>query len=63
MIDLGEHIHSHIIPRMKKVIDGQDPGDVTETTEWMGGGGFRYFKLAPSLLELDRFGNHVISCR
>jgi adenine-specific DNA-methyltransferase len=61
MIELGEHIHSHIIPRMTKVIDGQDPGGVTEATGWKGGGGFRYFRLAPSLLELDRFGNHVIS--
>lgn len=63
MIELGEHIHSHIIPRMTKVIDGQDQGGVTEATEWKGGGGFRYFRLAPSLLELDRFGNHVISGR
>lgn len=61
MIELGDHTHSHIIPRMKKVIDGHDPGGVTEATGWKGGGGFRYFRLAPSLLELDRFGNHVIS--
>ena len=61
MIELGEHIHSHIIPRMKKVVDGADPGGVTEATGWKGGGGFRYFRLAPSLLKLDRFGNHVIS--
>jgi adenine-specific DNA-methyltransferase len=61
MIELGEHIHSHIIPRMRKVIDGQDAGGVTESTKWKGGGGFRYFKLAPSLLELDRFGNSIIS--
>lgn len=61
MIELGGHIHSHIIPRLTKVVDGQDPGGVTEATGWKGGGGFRYFRLAPSLLELDRFGNHVIS--
>lgn len=63
MIELGEHIHSHIIPRIKKVVDGADPGGVTEATGWKGGGGFRYYKLAPSLLELDRFGNHVISAQ
>jgi adenine-specific DNA-methyltransferase len=60
-IELGEHIHTHIIPRMKRVIDGDDSGGVTEATGWKGGGGFRYFKLAPSLLTLDKFGNHVIS--
>ena len=61
MIELGDHIHSHVIPRMKKVVDGADPGGVTEATGWKGGGGFRYYKLAPSLLELDKFGNHIIS--
>lgn len=60
MVELGEHCHSHIIPRMKKVIDGQDPGGVTEAVGWQGGGGFRYFKLAPSLLMEDRWGNWVI---
>jgi adenine-specific DNA-methyltransferase len=61
MVELGEHIHSHIIPRMKKVIDGADPGGVTEATGWKGGGGFRYFRLAPSLLTEDKWGNWVIS--
>jgi adenine-specific DNA-methyltransferase len=61
MVELGEHCHTHIIPRLKKVIDGQDPGGVTEATGWKGGGGFRYFKLAPSLLMQDKWGNWVIS--
>ncbi len=61
MVELGEHCHTHIIPRLKKVIDGEDPGGVTEATGWKGGGGFRYFKLAPSLLEKDKWGQWVIS--
>lgn len=61
MVELGEHCHTHIIPRLKKVIDGEDPGGVTESTGWKGGGGFRYYRIAPSLLEKDRFGNWVIS--
>ena len=61
MIELGEHCHTHIIPRLKKVIDGKDKGGVTETTDWQGGGGFRYFRLAPSLLEKDKWGNWVIN--
>ena len=47
------------IPRLKKVIDGEDPGGVTEATGWKGGGGFRYFRLAPSLLQQDRWGQWV----
>jgi adenine-specific DNA-methyltransferase len=46
---------------LKKVIDGQDPGGVTEAVGWKGGGGFRYFRLAPSLLEKDKWGTWVIS--
>jgi adenine-specific DNA-methyltransferase len=61
MVELGEHCHTHIIPRLRKVIDGQDPGGVTEVTGWKGGGGFRYYRLAPSLLEKDAFNNWVIS--
>lgn len=61
MVELGEHCHTHIIPRLRKVIDGDDNGGVTESTSWMGGGGFRYFRLAPSLLERDRWGNWVVS--
>lgn len=53
MVELGEHCHTHIIPRLKKVIDGEDCGGVTEAVGWQGGGGFRYYRLAPSLL-LDR---------
>jgi len=61
MVELGDHCHTHIIPRITKVINGQDQGGVTEATGWAGGGGFRYFKLAPSLLQKDKWGNWVIS--
>ena len=61
MVELGDHCHTHIIPRLKRVIDAEDPGGVTEASGWKGGGGFRYYRLAPSLLEKDSFGNWVIS--
>ena len=61
MVELGEHCHTHIIPRLKKVIDGEDKGGVTESTGWQGGGGFRYYKLAPSLMKKDQWGNWVIN--
>lgn len=61
MVELGEHCHTHIIPRLKKVIDGGDPGGITEAVGWKGGGGFRYYRLAPSLLEKDKWGQWVIN--
>jgi adenine-specific DNA-methyltransferase len=61
MVELGEHCHTHIIPRLKKVIDGEDKGGVTESVNWRGGGGFRYYRLAPSLIVNDRWSNPVIN--
>lgn len=61
MVELGEHCHTHIVPRLRKVIDNEDPGGVTAATGWQGGGGFRYYRLAPSLLREDAFGNLVIN--
>jgi adenine-specific DNA-methyltransferase len=60
MVELGEHCHTHIIPRLHKVIDGSDQGGISKVMEWKGGGGFRYYKLAPSLMEQDKWGNWVI---
>ncbi|CAG0938804.1 DNA adenine methyltransferase YhdJ [Gammaproteobacteria bacterium] len=61
MVELGGHCDTHILPRLKKVIDAQDPGGITETVQWKGGGGFRYYRLASSLLEKDPWGNWVIA--
>jgi len=61
MIELGGHIHTDIIPRIKKVIDGEDQGGITKAVDWKGGGGFRFFHLASSLLTRDRWGNWIIS--
>ncbi|MES2365225.1 MAG: site-specific DNA-methyltransferase [Pseudomonadota bacterium] len=61
MIELGEHCHTHIIPRLQKVIDGEDQGGISKAVNWQGGGGFRYYHLAPSLLEKDKWGNWVIN--
>ncbi|GAB6139671.1 site-specific DNA-methyltransferase [Methylosoma difficile] len=61
MVELGEHCHTHIVPRLKKVIDGEDQGGISKAVNWQGGGGFRYFRLAPSLLKKDSWGNWVIN--
>jgi adenine-specific DNA-methyltransferase len=61
VVELGEHCQTHIIPRLKNVVDGADASGITEAVGWKGGGGFRYYRLAPSLLETDRWGNWVIN--
>jgi adenine-specific DNA-methyltransferase len=94
MIELGDHCHTHIIPRLKKVIDGDDLGGVSVVSPmkasvslckacadnlcenckelvgesskggerlWYGGGGFRYYRLAPSLLKKDKWKQWIIN--
>jgi adenine-specific DNA-methyltransferase len=61
MVELRDHCHTHIVPRLKRVIDGLDDTGISETCSWQGGGGFRYYRLAPSVLEKDKWGNWVIN--
>jgi adenine-specific DNA-methyltransferase len=59
-IELGDHAYTHCQPRLKKVVDGLDEGGITKAVNWQGGGGFKFYELAPSLLRKDSFGNWVI---
>jgi len=61
MVELGDHCATHILPRLQKVVDGSDQGGISKDIDWRGGGGFRYYELAPSLLETDKWGRNVIS--
>jgi len=61
MVELREHCHTHILPRLQATIDGVDQSGITKTVKWQGGGGFRYYKLAQSLIINDRWGNLVVN--
>ena len=61
MVELGEHCHTHIIPRLEKVITGEDQCGISKAINWQGGGGFRYYRLAPSLLQKDQWDNWIIN--
>ncbi|WP_042010388.1 site-specific DNA-methyltransferase [Aeromonas fluvialis] len=60
-IELGEQALTHIQPRLKNVITGRDQDGISKSVNWQGGGGFRYLRLAPSLLKKDDWGNWVIN--
>ncbi len=62
-IELGEHCHTHCLPRLKKVVDGTDEGGISNAVNWKGGGGFKYYYLAPSLLKEDKYGKWIIDER
>jgi adenine-specific DNA-methyltransferase len=50
MVEIGEHCHTHIIPRIKKIIDNEDVGGVSKELGWDGGGGggggYKYYRLS-----------------
>jgi len=58
-VELGDHAYSHCVPRLIKVIKGEK-GGVSKKVNWQGGGGFKFYTLAPSLLQKDKYGNWVI---
>lgn len=60
-VELGDHCYTHCIPRLKTVIDGTDAGGITEATKWQGGGGYKFYELAPTLIVKDEHGNDVFS--
>ena len=60
-VEMGNHAYTHCAVRLKKVIDGTDQGGISKAQNWAGGGGFRFYELAPSLLKEDKFGNLVIN--
>jgi len=60
-IEMGEHAYTHCFPRQKMVTDGEDQGGITEAVNWQGGGGFKFYELASSLLNKDQYDNWVIS--
>jgi len=60
-IELGEQAVTHCMPRLKQVVSGEDKGGISKAQNWEGGGGFKFYTLAPSLVKLDRYGNEVIN--
>lgn len=59
-IELGDHCYSLCKPRLDRVIDGDQTG-ISKDLNWQGGGGYKFYELAPSLIEKDKYGNPVIS--
>lgn len=60
-IELGEHANTHCLPRMQKVVSGKDKGGITEAVNWQGGGGFKFYTLASSLIQKDKYGSEIIN--
>ena len=60
-IEMGNHAYTHCKLRLDMVVAGKDTGGITEAVDWQGGGGYRFYELAPSLINRDPFGEFVIN--
>ena len=60
-VEMEETAYSYCLPRLKKVIDGEDQGGITKAVNWQGGGSFKFYELASSLIVTDKYGQQIIS--
>ena len=51
-IEMGEHAATHCLPRLQKVIDGEQ-GGISQAVNWQGGGGFRFMRLGAPIFDAD----------
>ena len=60
-IEMGDHAYSHCKVRLDKVIDASDQGGISKALNWKGGGGYRFYELAPTLINKDEFDEYIIN--
>ncbi len=51
-IEMGEHAATHCLPRLQKVIAGEQ-GGISAAVGWQGGGGFRFLRLGAPIFDAD----------
>jgi adenine-specific DNA-methyltransferase len=51
-IEMGEHAGTHCLPRLQKVIEGEQ-GGISQAVNWQGGGGFRFLRLGEPMFNAD----------
>ena len=49
-IEMGEHAVTHCLPRLRKVVDGEQ-GGISKAVNWSGGGGFQFLQLGAPLFD------------
>lgn len=60
-IEMGEHAYTHCKKRLDMVVSGEDKGGISKAENWQNGGGYRFYELAPTLINTDEFGEAVIN--
>lgn len=60
-IEMGDQAYTHCKVRLDKIIDGNDNGGITSDVGWTNGGGYKFYELAPTLVNQDVFGEPIIN--
>lgn len=60
-IEMGEQAYTHCKVRLDKIIEGTEQGGITKEVNWQNGGGYKFYELAPSLVNIDSLGEPVIN--
>jgi adenine-specific DNA-methyltransferase len=58
---MGDHATTHCQKRLESIVKGKDQSGISKDVNWQKGGGFKFYNLAPSLLQKDDRGNWIIS--
>ena len=51
-IEMGDHAATHCLPRLEKVIQGEQ-GGISAAVNWQGGGGFRFMRLGEPVFDAN----------
>ena len=60
-IELGDHAYTHCKKRLDSIIEGEDASGITRQEGWLSGGGYKFYELAPTLINEDSFGESIIN--
>lgn len=60
-IEMGNQAYTHCKPRIDSAIANSDNSGITKVVNWQGGGGYKFYELAPTLINQDPFGEYVIN--
>ena len=60
-IEMGDQAYTHCKVRMDAIISNNDKSGISKSVGWTGGGGYRFYELAPSLINYDKFGEPIIN--
>lgn len=59
-IEMADHAYTHCKLRLDNIINGKDDGGITKMLNWVGGGAYKFYELAPSFITKDDYGNNII---